>query len=164
MVNDSDQPWCHYYRRFLKDTADPAEAEDLVQELRLKVLRFERRVGALRNPDGVVYLAYGQVLADWLRRKYSGHEQPTVDGELPEVVDPTPTPEERYSNDEEQATMLASLRELVRGRKQRILLDNWNRSADELAHLMRTTPEAVRTCRAKLRRRLRRLLAVSPRR
>lgn len=157
-----DPVWKKHYERYQRETGDPDVAADLTQELVLKVLYYQSRVGqsrpvTLHDLEGLLNAAHAQVFVDWLRRKYRTPQlQPLDDEDGPEPVDPAPGAEDRLGPEEWREQVREELADLPLTKRQRRLLKYLDEKASRVARKTRTSPAAVRRRRSDLYQHLRR--------
>jgi RNA polymerase sigma-70 factor, ECF subfamily len=103
--------WRPVYRSFARLTADPAEAEDLTQEVFVRALRalpqFEDR--------GLPYTAYLLRIAGNLARDRwrAGPARPVVTGDIPDLAAPGPGPDSLVIAGDRRQLLLAALDRLT---------------------------------------------------
>lgn len=156
-----DPFWDGYYRKFLRQAGNPDTAEDLTQELRLKVVVWQANNGQPRSFPALVGASYGSVLTDhwrsWFRKggPVTGHLDEARDQAVSE-----PLPEEAVWKEELYARVRQRLEELLPadGTLLHAAILQHDVPAAELAKQLGTTPEAIRTYRYKARQ----LLAQDP--
>jgi RNA polymerase sigma-70 factor (ECF subfamily) len=131
------------YRSFARFTADPAEAEDLTQEVFVRALRalpqFEDR--------GLPYLAYLLRIAGNLARDRwrAGPARPVVTGDIPDRAAPGPGPDSLVIAGDRRQLLLAALDQL--GPDHRAVLRHRileGRATREVAALTHRSEPAVR--------------------
>lgn len=153
-----DDPFWHFFRKkYVWATGDETLAEDLTQELRIRVLRWIGKNGQPNHFRSFVWTVYGTVLTDWLREKQRNREDALLVAEQVDGIPaPAPSPEEMLHSEQWRERVQRELDRLVPGEMKRALLTRWDDPAEEVARDLKTTPAAVRTYRHKLRQRLER--------
>jgi RNA polymerase sigma-70 factor, ECF subfamily len=135
--------WRPVFRSFARYTADPAEAEDLTQEVFLRALR------ALPNftDRGVPYTAYLLTIAANIARDRwrAGPSRAVPVGDVPDRTDPEPGPALRAVESEQRAALARALDSLAPDQRQVLRLRILEgRSSAEVAAITQRSPAAVR--------------------
>ena len=135
--------WKPVYRSFARFVQDPAEAEDLTQEVFLRALRsmpqFEDR--------GLPYLAYLLRIAGNLARDRwrAGPNRLVVTADLAEVTEPGPAPDRLAFESDRRKALLAALDRLRPDHRAVLRLRILEgRSTSEVAALTHRSQQAVR--------------------
>lgn len=146
--------WQLYYGRFLRRTRDAAAAEDLCQDLWLKVAAQPVRPAYSGREGSFVAIVAQSVFNDWWRKQRrrvteslsEGEEEPEAPGlPLDEVV----------ALENLRAVVRDEVHQVIRSKKLRLLVSSWDDDAATLAKKLNTTPTAIRTYRHRLLKRLR---------
>jgi RNA polymerase sigma-70 factor, ECF subfamily len=135
--------WRPVFRSFARYTTDPAEAEDLTQEVFLRALR------ALPNfaDRGVPYTAYLLTIAANIARDRwrAGPFRPVPVGDVPERTDPEPGPARRAVESEQRAALARALDSLAPDQRRVLRLRILERrSSAEVAAVTHRSLAAVR--------------------
>jgi len=153
--------WRPVYRSFARYTKDPAEAEDLTQEVFLRALRALPQY----SDRGVPYLAYLlRIAANLARDRWrAGPPRLVPVGDLPDRPAPGPGPDGLAVQSDRRAALLRALDRL--GPDQRAVLRLRileGRSSAEVGALTNRSPAAVRQLSVRALAALRAALADQP--
>jgi RNA polymerase sigma-70 factor, ECF subfamily len=135
--------WRPVYRSFARYTHDPAEAEDLTQEVFLRAIRALPEY----SDRGVPYLAYLlRIAANLARDRWRAGARRLVPlGDLPDIPASGPGPDGLAEADEERAALLRALDRLEPHHRTVLRLRILEgRSAREVGELTSRSPAAVR--------------------
>jgi RNA polymerase sigma-70 factor (ECF subfamily) len=153
--------WRPVYRSFARYTNDPAEAEDLTQEVFLRAIR------ALPGyaEQGVPYTAYVlRIAANLARDRWRAAPAMAVPvGDLPDRPDPDPGPDGMAVRSEQRATLARALDQLNPDQRTVLRLRILEgRSSAEVAAMTNRSPAAVRQLQVRALAALRCALAEQP--
>jgi RNA polymerase sigma-70 factor, ECF subfamily len=140
--------WRPVYRSFARYTSDPAEAEDLTQEVFVRAIRALPRFAE----QGVPYTAYVlRIAANLARDRWrAGPPRAVPVGELPERADPGPGPAGLAVQSDLRAALLQALDQLSPDHRSVLRLRILEgRSSGEVAALTNRSPAAVRQLQAR---------------
>jgi len=135
--------WRPVYRSFARYTSDPAEAEDLTQEVFLRALRALPQYA----DRGVPYLAYLLRIASNLARDRwrAGPSRVVPVGEIPDLPAPGPGPDGLAVESDRRAALLRALDRLAPDQRAVLRLRILEgRSASEVGTLTNRSAAAVR--------------------
>jgi RNA polymerase sigma-70 factor, ECF subfamily len=137
------QYWKPVYRSFARHTGDPAEAEDLTQEVFLRALRALPRFEDRGLPFRVYLLQIAHNLA---RDKWrAGRTRLVVTGDLPDRATNGPGPDSLAVDSSRRAVLLAALDQLTPDHRAVLRLRVLEgRSTSEVAALIHRSQPAVR--------------------
>lgn len=144
------------YPRFRRATRDDGIAADLCQMLWLKMAAYQARHGWQGDEQRLVHIAATNLIKDWWRRRRRLTEQPLPEGggELADAA--TSSPEDALAKVEWQARVRRELVRALKSEKQQQLLLSDDKTSERLAECFGATPSAIRKCRERLIKRLRR--------
>jgi RNA polymerase sigma-70 factor, ECF subfamily len=153
--------WRPVYRSFARYTSDPAEAEDLTQEVFLRAVRALPRY----VERGVPYTAYVlRIAANLARDRWrAGPAMAVPVADLPDRPDPGPGPDSMAVRSHQRAALMRALDQLRPDQRTVLRLRILEgRSSSEVAALTSRSPAAVRQLQARALAALRAALAAQP--
>jgi DNA-directed RNA polymerase specialized sigma24 family protein len=148
--------WEQLYHRFLRKVNCPETAAELLQQLRLQVLKWTQENGEPENPEHFSKVAAHSVFIDWLRSGYRRVDAISLDDDRAlEASDESPSPEALLADADWQAAVREELAKVTESPLQRAILAEWDEPLESIAERFDSTAAAVGTYRNKLRKRLR---------
>lgn len=134
------------YGLLLRCTGSRDDADDLFQELWLRVVRAAPTIDPDRSLGGWLHRIALNLVRDAARREAACPWQPSVDGTVPETTDPTPAPDAVVAAGQEAAALRRAIARLPE-RQREVLLLRWieELSEREVAEAMGIPPGTVKS-------------------
>jgi RNA polymerase sigma-70 factor (ECF subfamily) len=143
---------CAVFGFIKSQTPDVSTAEDLTAQVFFKALRSASTFNGSGSYSSWLYQIARNCVSSWHRTR--GRDVPVRD--LPEPVDPEPSPATRLVDEESRSTVWAALKELPPSQRDAVVLRYMNDlSIEEIATILDRTPGAVRILLHRARNNLR---------
>lgn len=151
VLRHQDRAWSFAWRYL----GDAAEAEDIVQEAFLRILKAAPRYKPTSKFSTYLFTVVARLCRDAISRKH-----PDYVATLPSVTDPTSNPEDLARERETAGLVFRALQTLPETQRLALVLRHYHDlSYEEIAQVLSTTSKAVDSLLQRARQSLRTLLA-----
>lgn len=111
------------YALLLRSTRNRADADDLFQELWIRVVRASGEFDTTQRFSTWIYRIAVNLTRDAARRRQASHfAEPTLDGEVPDGADERPLPDALASGSQEAAALHRAIATLPAGQREVLVL------------------------------------------